>query len=102
MRIRLPAGDSMIWPAMALCFSVGVFWFTTGHLPFLGPREIEVEVCDEGCAARGAGYVLAQRRRAAIDLECNSKGEDFAAGCADYWEEKAPEDLPEPEPDDAD
>jgi hypothetical protein len=71
-------------------------------MPARPEREITVEFCDTACAARGAGYAFAQSRADAIDAECARKGTDFKSGCIDYWGERAPDDMPQPDPPDDD
>lgn len=98
----IPDRDSLWWPLLAVVAVAAIYWRVAGHPPFVETEEVSVDFCDNLCAARGAGYALARSRREAIDAECASKGEDFEAGCADYFEERANEDIPDAAPDDDD
>jgi hypothetical protein len=63
---------------------------------------VDVEYCDTTCAAYGAGHAFAESRRAAADAECAERGSAFESGCGDYWQERAVDDLPEPDSDEGD
>lgn len=91
----LPAGDSFLWPVLTLLVVGALVWWRQSRMPARPEREITVEFCDAACAARAAGHAFAQSRAEAIDAECARKGEEFRAGCVDYWEERAPDDMPE-------
>jgi hypothetical protein len=49
---------------------------------------------------RGLAWALS--RREAIDAECKARGPEFDAGCDEYWQERAVDDLPEPDSDEGD
>ena len=94
----IPSGEFFAGLLFWACIWGGIYWFKGCSSDASSP--VDVEFCDTDCAAREAGYAFAQHRREAIDAGCSSRGEQFAAGCRDYWEEQARDDIPDDDPPD--